>query len=516
MRPVPVAIEPLLAPHGYRPRQRHALVHLTTDSRDVVPGTLFVACRGERHDGHRYIDEAVARGATLVIHETGWSWTAPDGVEALPVPDPRGLATDLAAPFYDYPTRGVPVFGVTGTNGKSTTASLLERLLTLQGSQPASISTFGIRNGANLRQLENVVPEPVLLQRALRGLIDAGADALVLEISSQALAAGRARGLELDAAVLTNVTPEHLDAHGTMERYLDAKLELFRTLARSPKPRPRAVLWRDGWCARRIVEALSELGLSATTFAVGQSPAGVPPADLVATGLRMGPQGVDCHVHWRDAPPFALQSPWLGEFNLRNVLGTLALLPSVTEQLARAEAAAQDLLATALRGLQVPGRLEPIENSLGARIFVDYAHTEDGLAQVLSALGALPHRRLIVVFGCGGDRDRSKRPRMGEVAGRSADHVIITSDNPRTEAPEQIAAEIRVGLPEGCSHELELDREQAIALAVSRLGEGDVLVVAGKGHEAVQVLGDVRIPFRDQEVLRKVLSAPARPPRPPM
>jgi UDP-N-acetylmuramyl-tripeptide synthetase len=494
---------------------------LTTDSRDVVPGAAFIAMPGQITDGHAHIPEAVRNGAAVVFHETdrplGLDPAAHPGVSFVAVTDTRAFGAAAAPAFYDFPSRRMKVTAITGTNGKSTCSLLLEALARGLGKKTGVINTFGVRYAGRSFKLTNMVPEPVRLQTLLFDMAEAGVDMLVLEVTSQALAAGRLAGMDLDAAILTNVTRDHLDAHGTMEAYLEAKLSLFELLSRSEKPGRAASLWRGCWSFAHVAERLAGWGLApllhdAASAEVAGPPAGAgaPPADdpdlLWAGRLVPGPDGTSFDLH-RQGRMLPCRTALLGRFNVLNILAVLGSEPEFLDAVLSGDTDSREVLQTVLRDIRVPGRLQPVPNSLGATILVDYAHTEDGLAQVLSSLRGLPHGRIITVFGCGGDRDRGKRPRMGAVATELSDVVIVTSDNPRTEEPRAIIREIEAGIADSGRHLVVEDRAEAIAAAVDILREGDILLVAGKGHEETQVVGVDEVPFSDVEVVRRHLAA---------
>jgi UDP-N-acetylmuramoyl-L-alanyl-D-glutamate--2,6-diaminopimelate ligase len=495
-----------LLAHGAQCPCRHPVTHLTVDSREVGPGSAFVAIRGARVDGHGHVGDAVARGARLVVVEPGASLPVDPArlpeVDVASVPDTRRFAREVAAPFHGHPTRALEVVAVTGTNGKTTTAHVLERLLRAAGRNPGVVCTLGLWWNGQRHRHENHVPEPVTLQRLLARMRADGVDAVVLEVSSWALLADRLHGVALDAAVLTNVTEDHLDVHGTMEAYLRAKLGLFDLLAlpSGGKPDPVAAVWAGTRHHDAVQAHLRGLGLRTRWFDTGA------PADLRLRPRHAGLEGTrfDLLGPGLDLPD--LRTRLVGEWNLRNVAGALAArLPWLQAQRDRlAELRAR--LDAALSDVVVPGRLERVPNDRGILAVVDYAHTPDALDQVLSTLAALPHRRLITMFGCGGDRDRAKRPLMGRVALARSDHVVVTSDNPRSEDPDRIIAEILAGVDgERSRCTVEPDREQAIRKALARVGPGDILLVAGKGHEDVQIIGAERRPFDDRLVLRRCL-----------
>lgn len=471
------------------------------DSRTVEAGGLFFALPGLQADGHDFIGAAVAAGAIAVVMERPCE--LPAGVTGIQVADARQAMGLMARGFFGDPAAEMTVVGVTGTNGKTTVTYLVESLFRAVGKQPGIVGTVAYRCGALELPAPHTTPEAVDLYRALAEFRQAGCDALVMEISSHALAQHRIAGLRVDVGVFTNLTPEHLDYHRDMEGYFAAKQRLFCS--------------DDAWCARRAVINLDDPygarlaeGLSGV---IGCSGSGEATLQVLESELSLA--GIRARI---DTPRGELQltSPLLGRFNLQNLLCAAGVGLALELPL--------ELIATALAGAErVPGRLEGVENRLGAQILVDYAHTGDALEKALQALRDLRPRRLITVFGCGGDRDRTKRPVMGEVAARFSELAIVTSDNPRTEEPLAILEDIRPGL-EKVYGELDRsrmtgedrgflvipDRREAIEFAVGLLQADDVLLVAGKGHEDYQILGRQKIHFDDREELRRAVAARER------
>jgi UDP-N-acetylmuramoyl-L-alanyl-D-glutamate--2,6-diaminopimelate ligase len=470
---------------------------LCYDSRKVSPGDLFFALRGEVTDGHQHIDAALAAGAVAVVMEEE---RALIGVVAgIQVADTRQAMAAAAKCFYADPTAAMKVVGITGTNGKTTVSYLVEALLEEAGFHAAVVGTVAYRFQQQLLPAPNTTPEAADLQRMMADFRQQGCDALVMEVSSHALAQQRITGVDVDVAVFTNLTPEHLDYHRDMENYFAAKRLLFQPVA---GPAPLAVINTDDRFGARLAAELPE------TVTCGRDiDARVR---LVAEELSL--QGIQAKV-LIPGGELTIKSSLLGPFNLANLLCAAAV--GVALKLDG---------ATIERGLarltRVPGRLEQIENRVGALVLVDYAHTGDALEKALDALRQLQPKRLLTVFGCGGDRDRSKRPVMGEVAARLSNLTIVTSDNPRTEAPEEIIEEIRPGLAAVHSRELSLeeasrpdaqgylviaDRRAAIDFAAGLVGAGEMLLVAGKGHEDYQIIGRKKFHFDDREELRRAL-----------
>jgi UDP-N-acetylmuramoyl-L-alanyl-D-glutamate--2,6-diaminopimelate ligase len=461
------------------------ITDLAYDNRAVRPGTLFFCVPGFTRDGHDFAADAVDHGAVALVVERPLGL----GVPEIRVASVRAAMAPAAAAFYGEPTAKLETVGVTGTNGKTTTAFLVRALLEADGRQTGLLGTVKSIVGGAERAVERTTPEAIDLQHTFREMLDGGDVACSMEVSSHALDLHRADAIHFAAAIFTNLTQDHLDFHGTMEQYFQAKRRLFA----DARPRFSVVNVDDPYGARLA----SELP-GAATFAVDR-PAAYRASDLV-TGL----DGSRFTVHGPDGE-VELRSPLPGRFNVYNVLGAFAAARSLDVPLETATAA----IATA--GL-VPGRFEPVDAGQQFAVLVDYAHTPDSLENVLRAARGLladasPGQggRVHVVFGCGGDRDRGKRPMMGEIAARLADRVIVTSDNPRSEDPEAIIGEILVGAGNGVEH--DVDRRRAIAAAIAGANPGDVVVIAGKGHEQGQEFeGGRKIPFDDVTVAREALA----------
>jgi UDP-N-acetylmuramoyl-L-alanyl-D-glutamate--2,6-diaminopimelate ligase len=443
--------------------------NLAYDNRRVTPGTLFFCVPGFTRDGHDFAGEAVAAGAVALVVQRPLDLDVPQIV----VPDVREAMALAAARFNGDPTSELCVVGITGTNGKTTTAFLVRALLEAQGRPCGLMGTVKSVIGGVEHEVVRTTPEAIELQHDFRAMLD------VMEVSSHALELRRAAGIHFAVAIFTNLTQDHLDFHPTMEDYYLAKRRLF-TMAPGA-----AIVNVDDPYGRRLAAELED----PITFSL-QSEATYSATD-VETGLggsrftALTPEG-----------PVALRSPLRGRFNVANVLAALAAARAVGVELATA------VQAIAEAG-QVPGRFEPVQEGQRFEVLVDYAHTPDSLENVLSAARELGGGHVHVVFGCGGDRDRGKRPLMGEIATRLADRVIVTSDNPRSEDPAQIIQEILVGAGDV---PWLADRREAIAEAITGAGAGDVVVIAGKGHEQGQEFaGGEKVPFDDVEVAREVL-----------
>ena len=452
---------------------------LAYDGRSVQPGALFFCVRGFTRDGHDFAPEAIANGAVALVvdHPLGL------GVPEVQVDDVRAAMAPVAARFHGDPSARLDVVGITGTSGKTTTSFLVRELLEGAGRRTALLGTVKSVVAGREGTLARTTPEAVDLQAAFAEMADGGDAACAMEVSSHALELHRADAIHWAVAVFTNLSQDHLDFHPTMEEYFLAKRRLFEA-----GPRVGIVNVDDAWGARLAAE------MDVTTVSVEGD------ADVRAVDVRPGLEGTDFAVVDRGGTRLDLRSPLRGRFNVANALAAVVV--------ARALGVDDAAIASALRtAAPVPGRLEPVEEGQGFAVLVDYAHKPGALESVLDAARDLTRGRVIVVFGAGGDRDRGKRPIMGEVAGRLADEVVITSDNPRSEDPDAIVAEIVAGVGRR-DVRVEPDRRAAIELAVSLARDGDVLLVAGKGHEQGQELaGGRKVPFDDVAVAREALRA---------
>jgi UDP-N-acetylmuramoyl-L-alanyl-D-glutamate--2,6-diaminopimelate ligase len=468
---------------------------LTDDSRQVTAGCCFVAVRGVRADGHRFIPQAVERGARAVVAEPPDPLPG-DTVARILVPDTRRTLPKLADAYYGHPSRALTVVGITGTNGKTTTSYLCEALLRARGLATGVIGTIQYVVGGKARDAGQTTPEAIELQGLLAEMVAAGVGGVAMEVSSHALELNRVDGVSFDVAVFTNLTQDHLDFHKTMQAYANAKRRLFvELLAAGEKPGATAVLNADDPVGAEWAAALPGRVI---TFGLGaghvihplQHESGIGGIRLVATS----PSG-----------PVHLVSPLIGEHNVMNLLGAVGV--GVALELSPAAIAAA--LGSVAR---VPGRFEQVEAGQDFLVVVDYAHTPDALERVLETARRLTPGRLGVVFGAGGDRDRSKRPVMGRIAATLADRVWLTSDNPRSEDPLTIIEEIAAGVvpapPEGYTR--HPDRRDAIGQALDWARPGDTIVIAGKGHETYQIIGGQVLPFDDRLVAREFLTGRAR------
>ncbi|MFN8058839.1 MAG: UDP-N-acetylmuramoyl-L-alanyl-D-glutamate--2,6-diaminopimelate ligase [Vicinamibacterales bacterium] len=472
------------------------------DSRRVGRGAVFVALRGQRADGARFADAVKAHGAIAVVAET----PAPEGWSSpwLVVPDARLALAHLAAAFYSHPSRALRVVGITGTNGKTTTSYLVAAVFEAAGISCGRLGTVGYRVGAEERQAPHTTPEANVVQQLLREMVDRGAGACAMEVSSHALALERVAGVDFACAVFTNLTRDHLDFHGDMEAYFQAKKRLFDLLSAGAP----AVINVDDPAGRRLVANQR----TALTYAIGQ------PADVKVDELSLTMAGVSC-VLSTPRGRLTVRSPLPGRPNAYNLLAAV----STGLALGLPTEAIEHGLANVS---SVPGRFQLVSApSDGIVVIVDYAHTDDALRNVLETVRPLTQGRVIVVFGCGGDRDKTKRPLMGAVAARLADFVVLTSDNPRSEDPGAIIDDIKRGLvasPDRSQPKsgqvvtavsarqtpwvAEPDRRLAIERAIGEAWPEDVVVIAGKGHEAYQVIGARTLPFDDAAIARELLA----------
>lgn len=477
------------------------LAGVTHDSRRVKPGDLFVALEGERVDGRRFVPEAVERGAVAVLA----SGAAPPDVDVpwLAADEPRRLLGELAARVHDHPDARLLTAGITGTNGKSTVVALLASILDASGRPSARLGTLGYRFRDVELAAEHTTPEAPDLFAALAAFADAGAEAAVMEVSSHALALERVTAARFDLAVFTNLTRDHLDFHHDVEDYFAAKQRLFTLL----KEGGRAVVHvGDAWGAR-LAEELPRALTCALRLGDAADRSGTPAAPAPAVTISRAELGLEGTRGTLETPRgrFGFRARLLGRYNLENILCAMAAAEAL-------ELPHEVIAAGVAACAPLPGRLEPVEAEPGGApgfpVLIDYAHTEEALRAVLASVRELcPDRRLIVVFGCGGDRDAGKREPMGRIAGELADLAIVTSDNPRGEDPLRIIAAIETGLAASGneSYRVMPDRREAIRRAVAVADAESVVLIAGKGHEEYQIVGDRRLPFSDRDEARAAL-----------
>jgi UDP-N-acetylmuramoyl-L-alanyl-D-glutamate--2,6-diaminopimelate ligase len=454
------------------------------DSRAVRTGSVFVAIHGEQVDGNRFIGQALENGAVAIVSENS-SGTAPAWIQ---VASSRRALAQCAASFYQHPTTGMNLVGITGTNGKTTTAHLVDSISTSIGIPSALLGTIEYRMPGFQVRAERTTPEAPDLERIFSRALEAGCRCAVMEVSSHAIAMGRVEELDFNVVAFTNLTPEHLDFHPNIEDYFQTKKRLFTGLSGNP-PRS-AVLNRDDASFDRLSGAGSPEVLS---YGMNSD------SDVYPLQCEIDGSGIKVDLA-TPSGKVSLNSPLLGRPNLYNIEAACGIGLSLGYSL--------DAIADGIRSLGiVPGRFENIDCGQAFRVLVDYAHTDDALAKVLDSAREITTGKVIVVFGAGGDRDRDKRRRMGEVAGKGSDLAVVTSDNPRNEAPLEIIGMIEDGLRSARGqYELVPDRRRAIATAIDVAESGDTVVIAGKGHETTQVIGDQILPFDDREVVRELLN----------
>lgn len=487
---------------------------LAYDSRKVKKGQLFFAVPGARADGHDFALEALQRGAAAVVAER--RTPLPHGAAWVRVRSVRRAMGIWSALFFACPSRRMVLVGVTGTNGKTTVTYLLESIFSVAGMVPGVIGTVNYRYQGCTIPAPHTTPESIDLQALLAEMVEAGVKSVAMEVSSHALEMERVRGIDFDGALFTNLTRDHLDFHLDMERYFSAKSSLFTEfLKTSSKSKKFAVVHGGDPKGRELLGKIRELGLEVLSYGRGSE------WDIHPLGLEEDLNGLRGKISVKDQE-IDFSSRLIGAANLENILGAVGVgfglgLPThtISEGIARLES--------------VPGRLEQVDNSLGVSVLVDYAHTPDALERVIGAMRPLTSGKLIVLFGCGGDRDRGKRPLMGEIAARLSDLVVLTSDNPRTEEPVRILEEIEEGVRKAGitkfqisdhksqssdlrseilnlrSYLVEPERRAAIRLALQMARAGDLVLIAGKGHEDYQIVGPKRIHFDDREVAREEL-----------
>ena len=478
------------------------------DSRNVGPGEIFFAIPGEKVDGHDFIPQALERGAAAIVVARKKAW--PVGTTSIRVRDVRRSMGLWSAQFFGWPSRQLKLIGVTGTNGKTTVTYLLESMLAAAGMEPGVIGTINYRYRGHEFPAHHTTPESPEIEALLAEMRRAGAQSVTMEVSSHALAQDRVSGLEFDVAVFTNLSRDHLDYHADMEDYFLAKSRLFTEyLKNSTKPKKAAVICGEDPRGRELLEKVREQGLEVWGYGEGEQ------WDIHPLEIQSDVHGLKGKLQVKDQT-FELSSRLIGRANLHNLMGAVGA--------AFALGLSPEAVAQGIQQLgAVPGRLEKVANDLDLSILVDYAHTPDALEKVLAAVRPLSRGKVLTVFGCGGDRDRGKRPLMGEIAARLSDLVVLTSDNPRTEDPLAILREVesgvrKTGLPElevpasefrvarletDRGYWVEADRRQAIRIALKTARPGDLILIAGKGHEDYQILGSNKIHFDDREVARE-------------
>jgi UDP-N-acetylmuramoyl-L-alanyl-D-glutamate--2,6-diaminopimelate ligase len=477
---------------------------LTYDSRQVRAGEIFFAIPGEKVDGHRFVPQALKSGAAGVVVAYREAW--PPGTTWIRTKDVRRAMGLWAAHFFGRPSRRMKLVGVTGTNGKTTVTYLVESILAAAGLKPGVIGTVNYRYGGHQVPSHQTTPESLELQSLLAGMEKAGVKSVAMEVSSHALVQDRVRGIDLDVGLFTNLSRDHLDYHVDMDDYFSAKRRLFTDYLRvSVKLNKAAVIFGQDPKGRELLRQVGDLGVD--TWSYGED----KEWDIHPIKVQSDVAGLRGQLAVRSRC-LDFSSPLIGVANLQNIMGAVGV------------GGALNLPANAIsKGIEqlrsVPGRLEKVENQLGIAVLVDYAHTPDALEKVLGAVRPLAQGRVLTVFGCGGDRDRGKRPLMGEIAAGLSDLLVLTSDNPRTEDPLRIMADIedgikkkglkRIGGPNPQTERgywVEKDRRAAIRIGLRAARRGDLVLIAGKGHEDYQILGSQKIHFDDREVAQEELS----------
>ncbi len=464
------------------------VVALTYDSRRVKPGTVFVALRGAKVDGSQFVEQAIAAGAEAVVSETEEFRTRATNVT---VADARIALADLAAAFYQHPARALKIAGVTGTNGKTTTTFLLKHICEATMHRCGLIGTVRYEVGDRILPAARTTPESLEVQDLLWQMRAAGCKAVAMEVSSHALMQARVRGVEFDTAIFTNLTQDHLDYHKTMEAYFEAKAGLFTRLAKQPNKKGKAVINIDDRYGAQLAGRI-EKEVPVISYGVGAR------ADFRASNVRIDFNGTSYQLD-AGGRSYLVRLPQIGQFNVYNSLAAIAGAHALGVDVRSAVLALANAPA-------IPGRLEAVPAQRNFRVFVDYAHTEDALLNVIKTCRELNPARLIVVFGCGGSRDKTKRPRMGAVVDQHADFSIVTSDNPRQEEPLAIIEDIKPGMTRG-HFEVIVDRKEAIFKAIAMAAPRDIILIAGKGHETYQEFADHTEPFDDVAVARQALEA---------
>jgi len=456
---------------------------ISCDSNSIAPGYLFAAIKGERADGHDFIDQAVVKGARAVIAQQDFS-SKPSLAKVL-VRDSKAALACICSAFFGHPAKSLQTIGITGTNGKTTVSYLIESILACAGHASAVTGTINYRIGNKVYAAVNTTPQADILQSFLQETVLAKSKYAIIEVSSHALIQHRVDCIEFAQAIFTNLSPEHLDYHGNLDNYFSCKSILFERLRASGV----AVINLDDPYGRKLAKLVGSRVLS---FAIDE------PAQIRVRNLKLDISG----SRFTAVTPrgsIEIESPLIGRHNVYNILAAIGA--ALVEKIDFSH------IASGIKNFSaVPGRLERIDCGQDFLIFIDYAHTDDALSKVLQGLRQLGKNKIILVFGCGGDRDKSKRPRMGKVADELSDFIIITSDNPRSESPQQIASDIIEGIDKNKNnYKVTLDRFQAIREAFSCAQSKDIVLIAGKGHETTQVFADKVTHFSDREAIGEIL-----------
>lgn len=451
---------------------------IVCDSRKAGSNSLFVAIRGEKADGHTFIQDALERGCRLFVLERDIPLDLP--VKVI-VPDTREALALLARGFFDIPDTKLRMIAVTGTNGKTTVTSFIRHIFESSGVRASVIGTLGYNIGDRFVRTDLTTPNPVSLFGILHDMVSSGVEIVAMEASSHSIVQRRIAGIEFRVAVFTNLSEDHLDYHGDMESYFEAKKRLFSTLS----PDGLAIVNIDDPYGRRIVDVAGD---KVWTYSLEN-----PTADFFVSRFSLTDEGTTLSIRHKDMY-CSIGTQLLGKFNIYNTVSAMAACFALGLD--------RDAICRAIPTfVSPPGRLEQVKEVRGTRVFIDYAHTPDALKSLLLTLKEVTRGRLIVVFGCGGDREKAKRPIMGKIAAEVADLAVVTSDNPRSEDPESIVDEITSGIPPKFSYVAIIDRREAIRYALSTASSDDIVVIAGKGHEDYQIFADRTIHFSDKEVV---------------
>jgi len=464
---------------------------IASDSREVKTNFAFISINGLKVDGHNFINDAISRGAVAIIVEKDVEVLG--DITIIRVSDTKKILSTVADTFYNCPSNRMKIIGVTGTNGKTTTTYFIDQILRKAGHKIGIIGTISYRIGERIIPAVNTTPDPLQLRILLSQMLEAGIKTVIMEVSSHAIAQRRIAGIEFDTCIFTNLTPEHLDYHETFEKYQDTKLQLFEQMGKNSKKNTvkKAVINIDNSISKRFIDVchvdIITYGLNTNAF-------------VYATDIRSTLSGSCFKLHISTDKSIEVKINLAGRYNIYNALAGISAVLAFGLSLSEIKSGLESLKS-------VPGRFEKIIANADFHIIVDYAHTPDGMKQVLSTARALTNNKIITVFGCGGDRDRLKRPQMGSIASELSDYTIITSDNPRTEEPMKIIEEIIQGIKDTSSSAIEIipDRKSAIKRAIKLAKKNEMVMILGKGHETYQVLKDTVVPFDDREVAKKYL-----------
>jgi len=476
----------LLSPIAVKGSLEKDITGIYYDSRKVEKDGVFICISGFKTDGHKFIPQAVKNGAAAIVVEK--EVATPTDLTVLRVPDTRLALALLANAYYDYPSRKMRLIGVTGTNGKTSVTYLIRSILRKAGQKVGLLGTIANLIDAQKLPAEHTTPESLDLQRLLHQMVEQRVDSVVMEVSSHALELKRVAATEYDVAVFTNLTQDHLDFHLSLEAYLQAKAKLFKSLGPGSKDKPKYAVLNFDDPSSKIIAGQTKVPI----ISYGVTPGVAYRARDIELHLNGTSFVIEC-----PSGSFPIHLKLGGEFNVYNALAAFAV--------GKEEGINSNLIIEALEEMTgVPGRFEQVDCGQDFAVVVDYAHTPDGLENLLKTARAVTKGRVLTVFGCGGDRDRTKRPIMGKIASELSDYCIVTSDNPRTEDPRAIISDIEPGLTND-AYEIIVDRREAISRAIELAQSGDIVVIAGKGHEDYQIIGDKVIDFDDRKVARDVL-----------